>query len=396
MHHPTYLRDAYRRQLRTRVLACRAQGDGTVAITEDTLVFPGGGGQPPDRATLGGQQVLSVSPDGDRGWVHALAGPVPVGELTMELDWTRRYDHMQQHSAQHLITALAAEQLGLATVAFHLGAERSSIDLDAESIEPEVLDELDALVGAEIRGAIPIRSRWVKPDQLEDLGVRSRGLPEGHRGDVRLVEIEGLDRNTCGGTHVNNTSELQLVAFLGTERIRGGVTRLHYAAGLRALGLLSAGLARQDALTRALSCPPAEHLAAVLRMGSELKEAARERRSTRAELAELLAVMTLSGASDGLAHLHRDVDDLTLLQAVARGITTRRPQTVALLTSGEPQGSFLLVGPVEPVARLGPELISMVVGRGGGARGRFQGRAERLDLRDQALVRLRELLAESA
>jgi len=394
MRPPTTLRDPYRRRLQTRVLACRTHGDTTIAITPDTIVFPGGGGQPADGATLAGLPVLSVLSDGDRGWVHELAGPVPLGEVVIELDWERRYDHMQQHSAQHLITALAADQLGLSTMAFHLGTERCSIDLDASEIESGVLSELSVLVQAEIRAALPVRSRWVQPDELEALCVRSRGLPEDHDGAVRVVSIEGVDRNTCGGTHVANTAELQLVVFLGTERVHGGHTRLHYVAGQRAIAMFGAGLERQDGLTRALACAPVEHLEAVERTLAELRELSRSLRRSQAELAELLAVMVLSGAVEGLAHLHRDDDDLPLLQAVARGARARRPGTVVLLTGGSPTGSFLLVGPTPIVARLGPELLPLLVGRGGGARGRYQGRAERMDLRDQAVVRLRELLED--
>ena len=396
MRPPTSLRDAYRRRLQTRVLACRVHGEGAIAITLDTIVYPGGGGQPADQATLGGQPVLSVLPDGDRGWIHELPVPIPVGDAMIELDWGRRYDHMQQHSAQHLITALAADQLGLGTQAFHLGTERSSIDLDGADVAPEVLAELSDLVQAEVRAALPVQSRWVEPSELEALCVRSRGLPSDHQGLVRVVSIEGVDRNTCGGTHVANTAELQLVVFLGTERVHGGLTRLHFAAGGRAMRLFSAGLEREYGLTKALSCAPVEHLPAVERLLVEQTEQARALRRSNAELAELLAVMALSGAVEGLAHLHRDEDDLPLLQAVARGAMARRPATVVLLTGGSPEGSFLLVGPTRLVARLGPELLPLLVGRGGGARGRYQGRAERLDLREQAVARLRELLMEGA
>ncbi len=393
MRTPTFLRDAYRRSLRTEVVACRAQGDGFIAITPDTIVFPGGGGQPHDLGTLAGQPVLSVRADADGGWVHELPGAVPRGSAQLELDWDRRYDHMQQHSAQHLITALANDQLGLATMAFHLGAERSSIDLDASNIEASVLGELEAMVQAEIRAALPLQIRWVQPEELDGLGVRSRGLPADHRGKVRLVSIEGVDRNTCGGTHVAGTAELQLVVFVGTERVHGGITRLHFVAGQRAVDLLRSGLIRERALTLSLRCAPPEHSAAVDRVLAEQSEQARELRRLRAELAELLAAACLVGASGGLAHLHRDADDLPLLQAVASGAMALQPDALVLLTSGAPAGSFLLAGPTPLVATLGPELLPLIAGRGGGARGRFQGRAQRQDLRDQALARLRELLA---
>ena len=388
-----FLRDAYRRRLRTPVLACRPQRDGFLVITQDTIVFPGGGGQPEDHATLGGQPVLGTMPDADGGWVHHLAAAVPVGPTEIVLDWARRYDHMQQHSAQHLITALAADQLGLNTQAFHLGAEGSAIDLDGE-LGSGVLAELDTLVQAEIRAALPLTTRWVEPGELEALCVRSRGLPAGHHGTVRVVSIEGVDRNTCGGTHVASSAELQLVAFTGVERVHGGASRLHFVAGQRALALLAGGIEREAALTRALSCGPLEHVEAVGRLLEDQRTQGRALRGLGGELAEALAAALVAQPADGLAHLHRDAADLPMLQAIARSALAQRPDLLVLLTGGEPEGCFLLAGPSELVAQLGPELLPLIVGRGGGAKGRFQGRAQRLDLRGEALEGLRLRLAE--
>jgi misacylated tRNA(Ala) deacylase len=387
MRSPTSLRDPYRRSLQVDVLACRPRGERFLAVTRDTIVYPGGGGQPPDHATLAGRPVRSVLADADGAWVHELEGPVPPGPALLELDWDRRYDHMQQHSAQHLITALARDQLGLETVAFHLGPERSSIDLDRPSIEPGVLGVLSGLVQAEIRAALSVRAEWIEPDRLAQLAVRSRGLPEGHRGGVRIVSIEGVDRNTCGGTHVANTAELQLVAFLGTERVREA-TRLHFVAGGRALQLLEGGLEREAGLTRLLSCGAAEQLPAVERLLEEQREQARRVRALGEELAQVCGSLMFEQPGP-LAVLHRQTDDLPLLQAIAREALRLRPHRLVMLTSGEPSGSFLLAGPDERVATLGPELAALLEGRGGGARGRYQGRAERLDLREQAIEQLR-------
>jgi misacylated tRNA(Ala) deacylase len=375
------------------VVACRPRGDGFLAITRDTIVHPGGGGQPEDHATLAGQPVLGIRCDPDGGWVHELPQAVPVGPVEIELDWGRRYDHMQQHSAQHLITALASDQLDLHTQAFHLGSEGSSIDLAGE-LEPAVLAELDTLVQAEIRAALPISARWVPPGEIEALCVRSRGLPGGHQGDVRVVSIEGVDRNTCGGTHVAATAELQLVAFTRVERVRGGVSRLHFMAGGRALGLLVGSIEREAALTRVLSCGPPEHLEAAQRLFDEQRVQGRELRRLGGELAEALAASLVAQPADGLAHLHQDADDLSMLQAIARSTLHLRPDLLVLLTGGEPDGCFLLAGPTDLVARLGPVLLPLVSGRGGGAQGRFQGRAQRLDLRAHALEQLRLQLAD--
>ena len=393
MRAPTFLRDPYRRRLETRVLACREAPGGFLAITPDTLLFPEGGGQPADRGTLGGLAVGAVHADADHGWIHELPAALPPGPVEIELDWERRFDHMQQHSAQHLITALAQDHYALATTAFHLGPDRSSIDLDAAALDPGLLVELRALVDSEIRRAVRVSARWVRADELPDLGVRSRGLPEGHQGPVRVVSIAGIDRNTCGGTHVANTAELQLVSFLGTERVHGG-TRLHYAAGGRALRLLDTALERERGLTHLLACGAGEHAHAVERLLQEQREAGRQLRGLREELAGALGEGLARGVEAGLGRLHREQDDLPFLQAVAGVACRLAPGALLLLTGGQPEGCFLLAGPPEPVARLGPRLCTALEARGGGARGRFQGRALRNDRREAAAEVLRAGLSD--
>ncbi|MFH1469089.1 MAG: hypothetical protein ABIO70_32175, partial [Pseudomonadota bacterium] len=359
MHTPAFHRDPYRRLLTTEVLACRLEEGRLLAITADTLLFPGGGGQPEDHGTIAGQPVLEVLADADHGWLHVVAAPMAPGLAEIALDWPRRFDHMQQHSAQHLITALAQDQLGLATLAFHLGAERSSIDLGAAELQPDLLSELQAMVNAEIRRAVPIRGRVLPAGELPCEDVRSRGLPEGHVGPVRLVVIEGIDQNTCGGTHVASTAELQLVQFLGTERVHGGITRLHYVAGGRALALLQGGLAREHQLGRLLCCPPADQAVAVARLQGEQHALTRQLRAAREELAQALAEGLVHSAQGGAAALHREEDDLRFLQAVANAACRLDSAAIFLLTAGEREGAFVLAGPAAVVATLGPRLCAL-------------------------------------
>jgi Ser-tRNA(Ala) deacylase AlaX len=386
---PAFHREPYRRHLTTDVLACRGEGDRWLAVTADTLLFPGGGGQPGDHGTIAGQPVTEVLADADGGWLHVVALPVAPGSVEIALDWPRRFDHMQQHSAQHLITALAQDQFGLATLAFHLGAERSSVDLDAATLPPDLCRELQAFVNAEIRRAVPIRARTLAAGEVPGDTVRSRGLPEGHVGPVRIVTIEGIDANTCGGTHVASTAELQVVQFLGTERVHGGITRLHYAAGGRALVLLEDGMAREQQIGRLLSCAPAAQPEAVVRLQAEAHALERQVRAVREELALALGAGLAHAAGEGVGALHRDEDDLRFLQAVASAACRLAPAALFLLTAQKPESTFLLAGPAAEVAALGPCLCELLEARGGGARGRFQGRAQRLDRREEALGLLR-------
>ncbi|MGB6642158.1 MAG: alanyl-tRNA editing protein, partial [Thermoanaerobaculia bacterium] len=205
-----YEREPYRRELEVEVLEVGELEGRAFAVLDNTILYPEGGGQPSDRGRLGEVEVVEVQ--ATEGHLrHYLASPVATGPATLELDWERRYDHMQQHTAQHLLSSISLGRFGWNTRSFHIGPETSDIELD---IEPPAARELEALE-EEVAGAVvaahPITCRRVTREEYEKLDVRSRGLPAGHTGDIRLVEIEGVDLNTCGGTHLASTAEVEAV-----------------------------------------------------------------------------------------------------------------------------------------------------------------------------------------
>lgn len=185
--------------LRTPVLACTPVGDRWEVLLADTVLYPESGGQPDDHGTVAGQAVRGLRKEVG-GVVHVLEAPVE-GEVEVRLDWARRFDHMQQHSGQHLLSAIAEDRFGLPTTAFHLGRERSDVELDGD-LDAVRRDALEDAVNAVIREDRPVRVREVEPEEMAGMPVRSRGLPEGFTGKVRLVEIAGADLNKIGRAHV--------------------------------------------------------------------------------------------------------------------------------------------------------------------------------------------------
>ncbi|MGA7991215.1 MAG: alanyl-tRNA editing protein, partial [Thermoanaerobaculia bacterium] len=229
---PGYEREPYRTSLATAVVEAGVAAGKPYAVLEDTILYPEGGGQPADRGTLNGVAVLDVQKK-DGAIRHTLASPVAAGPAHLRLDWDRRFDHMQQHTGQHLLSAVAQDRFGWETTAFHLGPEVSDVELAAASLTAADVARLEEAVAAEIRAAHPVLPRRVPIEEFQALPVRTRGLPEGFAGDVRLVEIAGVDLNTCGGTHLANTAEIEVVTLLSAEPLRGG-TRVIFAAGGRA------------------------------------------------------------------------------------------------------------------------------------------------------------------
>ena len=384
--------DSSLRQLDARVVHCDSDADGCWVVLDDTVLYPEGGGQPCDHGTIGGVAVDRVERGADGQVRHRVAAPLPLGPARVAVDWPRRFDHMQQHSAQHLLTAIAATRFGLPTTSFHLHPERCDVELAGEPLAAADLAALEAAVNQAIADDRPVRARVLDPGE-PDHAVRSRGLPADHLGPVRVVEIEGLDLNTCGGTHVARTGLLEAVALIGSEPLRGG-HRLHFLAGGRVRRALHAQLDREAALTRLLSTGPSQHSEAVARLLDDQQQARQRERGLLAELALGLG-RQLARAPGPLLHLHRDVGDLDFLGAVARAAAAALPtdaaQPLILLTAGAApgEGVFLLVGPPDRVAACGPQVAAALEGRGGGPKGRYQGRATRLDRLPAALDALR-------
>lgn len=219
---PAYERDPRRRELDAEVIAVGEESGRPWARLADTVLYPEGGGQPADHGWLGDVAVEDVQKRGGEV-VHYLASAVSPGRATLRLDWARRFDHMQQHTAQHLLSAVAADRFGWETTSFHLGAQTCDVELAAGALPAEQVSELEEAIAVEVRAARPVTTRRVSPEAMAGLAVRSRGLPAGHVGDVRLVEIAGIDLNTCGGTHLASTAEIECVKLLRSEPMRGGV-----------------------------------------------------------------------------------------------------------------------------------------------------------------------------
>ncbi len=285
---PAYERDPYLKELETEVRETGTEDGGPFAVLADTVLYPEGGGQPADRGRLGEVEVIDVQRR--EGTIrHFLVRPVEPGPVTVRLDWARRFDHMQQHTGQHLLTAVAADRFGWKTTAFHLGDRLCDVELGVAALAATDLEALEAAVAEQIRAALAVSTRRVTQAEFATLAVRTRGLPAGHEGEVRLVEIAGVDLNTCGGTHVRSTAEIEALKLIAGEPMRGG-TRLTFVAGGRVRERLGAHEARNTRL-RTLFGAPDDDLAAVAEAKLEQLQASEKRaRGLEEELAGALAV----------------------------------------------------------------------------------------------------------
>lgn len=387
---PAYERDPFASTLETRVLRVGEEKDRPFVVLEDTLFYPEGGGQPCDQGTLNGLRVVDVQKrDGEIR--HYLQAPAGEGPAVLSLDWTRRFDHMQQHTGQHLLTAVAQDQFRWATMAFHLGPQVCDIEVDAAFISATDMDRLEEAVVAEIRARREVTARWVSPEAYGQETVRSRGLPEGHTGDIRLVQIAGVDLNTCGGTHLRHTGEIESLKLLGTESIRGG-TRLFYVAGGRVRRRLGAHEQRNAALRTLLGAPDEDLVSALQIKLDQLLALERRGRKLEDELAEYQTV-ALAAQTGSLVEAHLENRDMAFLQKLARGILQAAPVKAVFLTAEVGgQGIFLLSageGSTLDVPAAGKTVAAILGAKGGGSGKSFQGKAPSLAARAEALAQLR-------
>jgi alanyl-tRNA synthetase len=391
-HAQSYEQDTYLQELATEVVATGVEDGRPFAVLADTVLYPEGGGQPADRGVLGNVAVVDVQRrEGDIR--HYVETPVEPGPVNVRLDWRRRFDHMQQHTGQHLLTAVAHDRFGWPTTAFHLGEQVCDVELDVPGLAALQVEMLEEAVAGEIRAARPVSVRHVAPEDLASLNVRTRGLPPGHHGEVRLVEIAGVDLNTCGGTHVHSTAEIEAIKLLGTEPMRGG-TRLFYVAGGRVRHRLSVHEVRTARL-RSLLGTPDEEIVTAVEARLELGRAGEKRvRALEEELADALAE-ALAARPDRVVSVHLEGKDAGFLQRVAKRLSGSDKAALLTASAGD-QRFFVLVageGLALDVQAVGREMAEAMGGRGGGSGRTFQGKLATLAGREAALARLVALVS---
>jgi Ser-tRNA(Ala) deacylase AlaX len=360
------------------VLSCEKVGQGFHVRLLHSLFYPEGGGQPADRGWIGRVPVEDVQ--NANGPVHMTTRPVPVGPTRLELDWRRRFDHMQQHSGQHLLTAVILKHFGWKTVGFHLGARTTTIDLETEGVDPAQLSAIEGWVNEAIIEARPIHSRWVSRGDLQRLGVRTRGVPDTVTGPIRLIEIEGIDLNTCGGTHIENTHQLQLFKALSVERVSGH-TRLHFHYGSRILEELEALRTNSLALNRVFDQGAEYHLGIANKWATDLREQKRSIKRLSGELARSLG-QGLADGNGSVVSLLRQEEDLSFLSLILSEACRLRPDGCYVLGGGAKEGVFLIYAPGVQLGRIRGRLLECIEGRGGGKPPRIQGKCKRLDRMD--------------
>ena len=338
------------------------------AVLDRTAFYPASGGQPFDTGTLGDTRVVEVVDLEDGAVAHVLESPIAEGTCVHgEIDWRRRFDHMQQHTGQHVLSAAFDHLFDNRTMSFHMGGDVSTIDL-AKEAEPDAIAAAEREANRIVWENREISIRFATEEEAARLPLRKEPA---RGGTLRLIEVTDFDLSACGGTHVARTGAIGIIAVSAWERFRGG-TRLTFVCGGRALRLFRT---YRDSITgsiRSLSVLPEELPSAIERVQNEAKDLRRAVKTMQEALAGHEAARLVSDApsSGGMKCIVRALDgwDAAGLKAIAAAATTADSVAAALFSTSRPVVAVVARSrnvPVDSGAVL-KQLVQQFGGRGGG------------------------------
>ena len=369
-----YETDSMLRSFTALVTGCQPAGKGFAVTLDRTAFYPEGGGQPADRGVLCAAgcppvQVRGVQLQGGRILHFTLAPLCPGAKVTGRLDWARRFDLMQQHTADHLFSALVRRHFGGENVGFHIGETLTHMDFSCP-LDPGQIDRLEQEANDAITENLAVTASWPAGDALRQMDLRSKKELDTLDGPVRVVTIAGLDACACCGTHLPATGGLGLLKITGCESYKGG-TRVFLAAGRRAFLLCQQEHRQVEALSGLFSVPQTQVVPAGARLQQELAKARFENGRLQDRWLEAQAA-AFAGRSHPLCFLPEAEADL--LRRFALLLCRQGAQRAAVF--GGQDGAYryaLAAGPGTDLRPLGKALNEQLAGRGGGKPELLQG-----------------------
>ena len=376
-----YYRNATLTTFDARIVERRDTERGPAICLDRTAFYPTSGGQPHDLGTLAGISVRDVWDDENGEIWHLLDSLPDANAVTGVIDWPRRFDHIQQHTGQHLLSAAFVEVLDANTIGFHLGTESSTIDLDIPRLAWEAAFRVEDAVNRVIWEDRAVTIHSFTPEELKAQAVPLRKPPQ-VTGKIRVIWVDGYDASACGGTHVSRTGEIGLIKITGIERYKGGV-RVAFQCGGRALRDYRRVLHVVRETSNDLSVAQDELRETVARIQEEAKTTRRALHKAQAVLMHFEAdrLWTMTPEVEGVRRIVAHWTDHTFADARAiAGRLREQPRTLLLLAVTEEKGVRLVCARSDDLPHLNAgtilrEAVSALGGRGGGSPAVAQGGA---------------------
>ncbi|XP_018566870.1 alanyl-tRNA editing protein Aarsd1-B [Anoplophora glabripennis] len=362
---------------------------GYELILEDTILFPEGGGQPCDHGYLNEVPVKLVVRKEDIA-IHYVDKPFNIGDdVKQNVDWERRFDHMQQHSGQHLITAIIEKEFGFATASWWLGEEISHVELDTPSITPEQIKNAERIANELIRDGknvtVKVYTKDTPEEQLKE-ARSTRGLPADHKGDIRVINIEDVESTMCCGTHVKNLSQLQVIKLLHAEKSkRKDKIFLYFLVGNRVINRLETCIDREQKMTVLLKNNPSEHTDLVDKLLKNVKTLSKNLQTVLKDVAVTEAKnLKILDPPPKYFFLHRKEAEPDFMNVLIKELG--RTDIFLFLSTGDEKtvGNIVLYGEEKYVSDLGNQICEMFKGKGAGKGNKFQAKVTKMVNRKKA------------
>ena len=388
-----YYQDPMLREFDALVIRTGVEDDGRkYVVLSNTAFYPTGGGQPHDTGTLNDLPVMDVEKI-DNEIRHYIEGDLSClpNQVHGKLNWQRRFDHMQQHAGQHILTAAFVELFNAPTVSFHLGSEHVTIDVATDTLTDEQLLAAETRANDIILENRPIYTKWIKEEELSAYSLRKEVAVTG---DIRLVIIPDYDYNGCGGIHPTSTGQVSALKILGTEKMKGNI-RVSFVCGRRVLTELAMRKTVLSDVARQLSVPEKEAADALAKIMTTQKTTEKELAQVKDELLTFEAKALASSDHSVLsAHFHgRSMQEL---QKLARFTIAERPDAILLLTSkNEEKLQFVASRGAQvetSMKSLATKVLPLINGKGGGSDQMVQGGGECTQSAEQLLIALQDAL----
>lgn len=385
-----YYQDATIQQFMANVLRTSVEDGRNYIVLDNTAFYPTGGGQPHDTGWIDGLEIIDVEKIDDE-IRHYTQEDVSIisGIVEGKLNWERRFDHMQQHTGQHILTATFVELFDFATTSFHLGTELVTIDLNVADVTEAQLAAAEQRANDIILENRKIITKWVTKSELAQYNLRKDVKVNE---DIRLVIIPDYDYNGCGGTHPTSTAQVSLLKILGTEKMKQQI-RIHFVCGQRVLNQLAMRKMVLTDVARQLSVPEENAADALRKFSSAAKVTEKALAEAQDALLEFEAKELASEKIAARVFVGRSIQQL---QKLARCITQENPHTIALLVAdNEDKLQFIAArgGEVEvSMKSISTAILPLVNGKGGGSDALVQGGGEKMIAAEALLTAMKAQL----
>ena len=364
-----YYEDSHLSRFTATVLSCTDIGKGFEVILDATAFYPEGGGQAADTGSLGGVRVIDTRERGE-DVVHLCSGPLEVGAAVEGvIDYDLRFERMQQHSGEHIVSGIIFRRYGWQNRGFHMGSDVITVDTEGP-VPPEDLVAIEAEANAVVWANLPVKPWYPSAEELPTIPYRSK---KALTGPVRIVEFPGCDICACCGTHVQATGEIGLIKLLSSTGFRSG-SRIEMACGAQALRLLNTAYEQNKQVSQAFSAQIHETGAAARRMNDALAQ--QKYRIVGLEWRIFAAIAVGYEGKGDVVHFEEDLDS-TAVRELADAIAEKCGGAAAVFSGSDENGyAFCIVTRQGDLRALGKDMTKALNGRGGGKPNCQQGRVQ--------------------